>query len=446
MRPDAFEGRRVAVLGYGSEGRSACRWLSENAVPAGLDVYTGDQPPPEAGHGRARFLEGLPDADRLARYDIVIRSPGISPYRPPLSGLPADGPEVITGAEIWFAAHPEARTVVVTGTKGKSTTAALLAHLLEQSGLGVGLGGNIGVPLTDLMDVNPEPDIWVFELSSYQIQGLKARPSIAVILNLFPEHLDWHGSKDRYFRDKLSLLEGLRPGIAVLNHADPELRERVPPRTEVRWYNEGRGIHCSGDAIYRGREQLFELDRFPLAGAHNRSNLCAALAVMELVGLDPAIAKDGLGGFQPLPHRLHSLGIRDGLEYVDDSISTTPNAAIAALECYPERAVTALVGGYDRGLDWRGFCRFASGRKRLRVVTFGALGPRIAASVRTLAPSVHVVESTTLERAVEEARRMTPEGGIVLLSPGAPSFDAFRDYRERGEAFARYAGFDTPAG
>lgn len=443
MRLDAFDGRRVAVLGYGREGRSAARLLSERAGPAVIDVFTGTEPVEDNPGPPLAFHAGLPEAGRLAGYDVVIRSPGISPYRPPLSELSAGGPALITGTEIWFAEHPDAKTVVITGSKGKSTTAALTRHLLAAAGFEATLGGNIGVPLLDLMDPEPAPDVWVIELSSYQIHGLRARPSIAVVLNLFPEHLDWHGSPENYFRDKLSLLDGLGLDRAVLNHADEELRSRVPAGLEPRWYNEPSGIHCSDDWILDGERPLFSLETFPLAGAHNRSNLCAALTVLDLLGADPARAGSALADFRGLPHRLHALGVKDGIAFVDDSISTTPRATIAALECYAERPVTVLVGGFDRGQDWKEFADYVAEHDKCRVVTFGAIGPRIARALESRrVEKSRVIAGAALAEAVNAARRSTPEGGLVLLSPGAPSFDAFRDYQERGEAFARVVGLD----
>lgn len=444
MRLEDFAGKRVAVLGHGREGKSAVRLLAARARPAVLDVFTGDEPIEAVPGPLASIHAGLPGAGALSRYDVVIRSPGLSPYRPPLSELPGDGPAVLTGSDIWFAEHPRARTVVITGSKGKSTTAALTAHLLEGVGFKTALGGNIGVPLLDLMDPDPAPDVWVIELSSYQIQGLKARPSIAAVLNLFPEHLDWHGSEERYFADKLSILEGMGDGVAILNAADPELCSRVPQGSKVRWFNDEAGIHCDGDQVLQGGHPLFSLQAFPLAGRHNRSNLCAALTILDELGLDPAVGEDAVSGFRALPHRLHPLGTRDGVEYVDDSISTTPRATVAALECYPQRPVTVLVGGFDRGLGWEEFARFVAHHPRCRVVTFGALGPRIARVMEEGGIDDSMVTSCTdLGRAVEVARAVTPAGGLVLLSPGAPSFDAFRDYQARGREFARLAGFDA---
>lgn len=443
MRLEDLEGKRVAVLGYGREGRSAARLLAGRTRPGALDVFTGEAPAERGEREGFRIRPGLPPADELAEYDVIVRSPGISPYRPPLSDLPVGGEStLITGTEIWFAEHPDARTVVITGSKGKSTTAALTAHLLSARGFEVALGGNIGVPLLDLMDPDPNPDVWVIELSSYQIHGLRARPSIAVVLNLFPEHLDWHGTTERYYEDKLSLLDELEPGIAVLNHADAELRERAPGKATVRWYNEPSCIHWEDDRVLDGERVLFELDSFPLPGGHNRSNLCAALTVLDVLGVDPGSAGDSAASFRALPHRLCSLGVSAGVEYVDDSISTTPRATAAALGCFPDRPVTVLVGGYDRGLDWSAFADSVRRHARLHVITFGALGPRIAADVRQAGiERSAVIECGTLESAVRLAQDVTPKGGVVLLSPGAPSFDAFRDYQARGEVFARLAGF-----
>lgn len=436
MRLDELSGRRVAVLGYGREGRAAVELLAARFPEQSLTVYTGGEPAP-ADRGAVRFLPGLPDEKALAGFDVAIRSPGISTYKPPLSTAPAEL-AVTTGTAIWFAEHPAARVVVVTGTKGKSTTASLLAQLLRHAGREVFLAGNIGVPLLECMNPDPAPEFWVIELSSYQLKGLRAAPEVAVYLNLHPEHLDWHGAVERYYTDKLSLLSHMREGTAVINRADRELCGRVPDGVSCRYYNDPGAIHVEGDAIWDDGRELFPLDGFALRGAHNRSNLCAALTVLDLLGADPAGARDALFTLTPLPHRLQTVATVDGIEYVDDSISTTPSSSLAAADCFPGRPVTLLLGGYDRGLDWSAFAADPRARALPVVVTFGAQGRRIAAALSGTdpdgGPSVH--EAAGLEEAVALARRITPSGGVVLLSPGAPSFDAYRDYAARGDAFA----------
>src|SRR5690606_6154264 len=193
------------------------------------------------------------------------------------------------GTALWFAARPDARTVCVTGTKGKSTSSALLAHLLRAGGHRTALAGNIGQPLLELID--GEAAYWVVELSSYQTRDVAAsgvRPDVALVTNLFPEHLDWHGSQERYVEDKLSLVTHARPRIAVLNAADPTLAALGAGLTdsEVRWFGTPSGWHLRGDALWRGGREVLHGRRLPLPGRHNLGNLCGVFAAIEALGLD----------------------------------------------------------------------------------------------------------------------------------------------------------------
>jgi UDP-N-acetylmuramoylalanine-D-glutamate ligase len=435
MRWAALEGRRVAVWGAGREGRAA--WHALRARFPGQRLAVLCRPDEVAAvrdyaDAATDVIGGDPDAAALARYDVIVKSPGISPYKPPVPEAIHRGVHFVSGTALWFAEHANARTIAVTGTKGKSTTTALIAHLLRAAGKRVALCGNIGVPLLELIDPPLAPDWWVMELSSFQTRDMAAAPEIAVVLNVYPEHLDWHGDAARYRADKLAIL-----GNAM----------RTPrAATEMRWLGEPGGWHVGADGVRFGATLVAPTAVLPLAGSHNAYNVCAALAAVQATGLDPARAAQTLASFRALPHRLQALGERDGLAFVNDSIATTPYATLAALALYAGRPVTVLVGGHDRGVSWADFRAAMAVRPVHAVVAIGAHGARIAESLQGLppdAPRVHQVE--TLEAAVELARRTTPRGGVVLLSPGAPSFGAFRDYVERGRRFAELAGFDPNA-
>src|SRR6185312_7653834 len=205
------------------------------------------------------------------------------------------------------------------------------------------------------------------------------------------------------------------------------------------------GWHAADGWIMRGNERVFDVASLPLHGAHNARNACAALAAIDLLGLDACAASHSLAAFKPLPHRLTSLGVRDGVEWIDDSISTTPDAALAALESLRGRPVTLILGGHDRGLDWTGFAQTLRVRPVHAVVVQGAAGTRIADTLRHAHVECTVEQASDLVDAVARAKVATQPGGVVLLSPGAPSFDQFRDYAERGRTFARLAGFDGDA-
>lgn len=460
MRISALEGQRVALWGWGREGRAAYQALRSPV-------------PDAAGHGAPRFggeltllctqqeaaeaaalgdpllaVETDPTGEKLAAFDVVVKSPGISPYGEAAAFAAARGTRFVGGTALWFAERPDARTLCVTGTKGKSTTTALLAHLLRAGGQRTALAGNIGMPLLELLDA--QADDWAIELSSYQTRDVAAsgvRPHVAVVTNLFPEHLDWHGSEQRYVEDKLALVTQAAPRVAVLNAGDARLSRLELPRSDVRWYGTPDGWHLREDELFRGNDKVLDTRLVPLAGRHNRSNLCAVLTAIEALGHDALALAAHATTFQPLPNRLQVLGVRDGLLWVNDSISTTPHASLAALEVFGDRQVAILLGGHDRGLDWEAFAQAMRRRAPAVIVTMGQNGPRIQALLAPLqaACGFQLHAARDLAQAVALTRTALAGEGVVLLSPGAPSFGAYRDYVARGRHFAELAGFDPDA-
>ncbi|GGK11358.1 UDP-N-acetylmuramoyl-L-alanine--D-glutamate ligase [Luteimonas terricola] len=464
MRISQLEGRRVALWGWGREGRAAYHALRGRLPEQALTLFCSADEAASAdalGDGLLS-VETDASAGRLSAFEVVVKSPGVSPYRPEAMVAARAGTAFIGGTALWFgerAGEGEvARGVAcVTGTKGKSTTTALMAHLLRAGGVRTALAGNIGLPLLELLD--DDADAWAIELSSYQTGDVAAggvRPDVAVVTNIFPEHLDWHGSEDRYVEDKLALVTRARPRIVVLNAADPRLATlgaALDPGTEVCWYGRDDGWHLRGDVLHRGDTALFDTRDVPLPGRHNRGNLCAALAAIEALGHDAAALAPAARAFRPLPHRLQVLGERGGTTWVNDSISTTPHATLAALDVYRGRRVALLVGGHDRGLDWSDFASRMRSHAPAAVVSMGRNGPRIHELLAPLAGDGGFVlrEAPDLAGAIEQARAALAAGtrpatgDVILLSPGAPSFGPYRDYVERGRDFARLGGFDPDA-
>jgi len=399
------------------------------------------------GDAQLRTDTAPPTAEALAAFDVVVKSPGISPYREEALQAAARGTRFVGGTTLWFAEHADARTVCVTGTKGKSTTTSLLAHLLRAGGHVTALAGNIGLPLLELLDPQPAPELWAIELSSYQtgdVAASGARPEVAVALNVFPEHLDWHGSEARYVEDKLKLIVDAKPRIAVLNAADPRLAELALPDSDMRWFNRADGWHLREDVLYRGETRVMDTSTLPLPGRHNRGNLCAVLTAIEALGFDPLPLATHAATFRPLPNRLQTIGSRDGITYVNDSISTTPHATLAALDCFRDRRVAVLVGGHDRGIDWDAFAGAMKLQAPAAIVTMGQNGPKIHALLAPLARDggFALSAAANLVDAMAQARSALGGDGVVLLSPGAPSFGAYKDYVARGRHFAQLAGFD----
>jgi UDP-N-acetylmuramoylalanine--D-glutamate ligase len=445
MLPADLGSARIAILGTGREGRAAWRYL--RAAHPAMRLTLVDENPPDP-----RFLDQLTPNDTvvtgpvaeagLREFDLLLRSPGISPYRESLRRARDAGVAVTSPSSLWFAAHTDQRTICVTGTKGKSTTSALLAHVLAAGGSRVRLAGNIGRPLLDCDD--RDVDWWVIELSSYQLADLEAEPGIAVLLNLTPEHLDWHGSEAAYRRDKLRLADLARGRPVIANAADPVLRDVLAATDNVTWFNHEGGIRATGERLFDGARELDLHLPEGLPGAHNLSNAAAVLTIIRRLGGDVQGAIEAVTDFRPLPHRLQLCGTRSGVRFVNDSISSTPVATAAALQSFAGQQVTLIVGGLDRGIDWKPYIPNFARHTPLAVIGIPGSGPRILAALRNggLRPRGGLHEAPDLAAAVELARRITPAGALVLLSPGAPSFPQFRDYRERGRQFARWCGFE----
>lgn len=454
MRISQLEDHKVALWGWGREGRSAHRAIRSRLPHLPLTVFcSAEETADVRATGDALLsVETEATAARLGAFDVVVKSPGISPYRPEANAAAVQGTRFVGGTALWFGEHANAEGIVddavcVTGTKGKSTTTSLLAHLLRAGGHSAALVGNIGLPLLEVLDPQPAPGYWAIELSSYQTGDVAAsgvRPQVAVALNVFPEHLDWHGSHERYIADKLRLLTEAKPRIAVLNANDPILAALHLPESDVRWFGREDGWHLRGDALYRGAQFVMDTIPLPLPGRHNRGNLCAVLTAIEALGLDAAALAPQAASFRPLPHRLQTVGTRDGIAYVNDSISTTPHASLAALDVFRERRVAILVGGHDRGLPWDGFAAAMRTSAPLAVITMGQNGPRIFDLLKPVASKAGfaLAAAADLADAMQQAKAALAGEGVVLLSPGAPSFGAYRDYVARGRHFAELAGFD----
>ncbi len=443
MRWAELAERRVAVLGFGAEGRAACRAFRARFPEQALHLFcSADEAASAASLGDARLTINTAPAtvESLRAFEIVIKSPGVSPYRSPLPEAAAAGVHFTSGSAIWFAEHPQANTIAVTGTKGKSTTTALIAHLLRAGGHRTALAGNIGLPLLDL----PEDETvaaYVIELSSFQCHDFAGSARVALITNLIEEHLDWHGSGERYVADKLRILGDRQRTVAVLN-ADDALLSGIATSGDVRWFGGAGGWHLDASHVLRDEQRVVALAELPLPGRHNALNLCGALAAIEAAGFDAAMLATHVRSFVPLPHRLQTLGVRDGITFVNDSIATTPQAALAALSHFAGQDIALILGGHERGLDWAAFARAVAARPPRAIVTTGASGARIAATLLAHGLADVVRSEPDFDSAFASARGALHGSGIVLLSPGAPSFGQFRDYSERGRRFAELAGFD----
>jgi len=433
MRPTIswsdLRGARAGVWGLGVEGQANLRKL---AALGAEPVLVDDRPPAEGPGGRPVLATGDGGLDALAACEVVVKSPGISRYRPEVAELAGRGIPVAGGLGLWLAEADRDRVICITGTKGKSSTTAVAGHLLTRWGYRCLVGGNIGRPPWDPAAQEHDYDYWVIETSSYQATDLPCSPPVVAVTSLHPDHLDWHGDVETYYRDKLSACSQPGADLTVANGDSGPLRERAAllgPRVE--W------VGADDDP---GAGWMAPLG---LLGVHNRRNALIARACLRALGVpqadDEAELAAAAAGFAPLPSRLEVIGEADGVVFVDDSLSTNVLPTLAAMDAFPGRRVALIAGGHDRGIDYGPLAAGLAARDApTLVLAVPDSGPRIQAAIEAESPGkVEVTACGDLAAAVERGYRWARPDGVVLLSPAAPSFGRFRDYRDRGEAFAR---------
>ena len=450
MRVDDLDRQRVAIWGLGREGRAAIDFLRKKhpALPLVLLDDTASGGMPKGIGGAVNYVFGTERIGRaIESVDVIVKSPGVSLYRSELRRAREKGIRITSLLNLWFAERLDLTTICVTGTKGKSTTASLITHILTKLGWRAVMVGNIGVPITAIDSTTA--DFAVIEISSYQAADFDGVCDAAVLTSLYPEHIDWHLTVENYFRDKVNLLR--RSRCRVINSEAAETVERLAGGLPSCFlFNQELGFHARGSQILRGADVIGEIRNPYLARPHNSANLCAALAVTSALGINAADALDAAAGFRGLPHRQEELGELAGVLFVDDSISTIPESTIAALAVYQGRPISVIVGGYDRGIEYGGLVKTIIEGAASAIICLGDSGQRIYELARASASrrsdhecAIHRAQS--MEDAVSFARQVTPSGGVVLLSPAAPSYGHYRDYIERGHDFAAKAGLRRPA-
>ncbi|MGH9441175.1 MAG: UDP-N-acetylmuramoyl-L-alanine--D-glutamate ligase [Thermoanaerobaculia bacterium] len=441
--------KRIAVLGLARSGRSLALALRQR----GVAVSGGDRRPETEvecaaelrARGVALFFSG-PDAAFLDGADLLAISPGVSTSAPIVREARSRGIPVLPEVELaWRILEEEAggrnRYAGVTGTNGKSTVATWSAELLKGARRPVALAGNIGTPLADFCASREARD-FVLELSSFQLETIdRLRLDVAVVTNITPDHLDRHGTFQKYAAAKARILENQRGSdAAVLNEDDPEASSLSAPGRRVGFSRRRAipgGIYVeSGEVVSEisgKRERLLSAREISLSGVHNLENAMAAAAVAECLGVDAAMIAKGLRNFPGLPHRSRKVAVLGGVEWVNDSKGTNPDATVKSLAGYPDRSVVLILGGSEKGSDFS-ILRGEVGRAARVVLTIGQSAERIERVLDRLDP-LDVRRAETLERAVEEAARLARPGETVLLSPACASFDQFRDFEHRGARF-----------
>lgn len=415
------------LYGAGREARSTRRFLKDTRPAAQVDVCV-DTGTAEIENARQVEIGALPDAFRNGDYAMVIRSPGVSLYKDEIRAARDAHIPVTTNLNLWAEFRKAGALIVaITGTKGKSTTASLTHLMLEKSGVDAGLGGNIGVPPLELGD----HDVIVLELSSFQCADIAFTPDIIGITSLYPEHLDWHKTELAYYRDKLNLIpEGGDYRFA----AGPQAA--LHPQITARHIPIGAQLPALEPAF---EDEIFDaIHASKLVGQHNLENAMLAARLARAAGATDEGIIDGITAFEPLPHRLeqHEIG---GKKIVNDSIATTAHASVAALDAFAADRVALLIGGFDRGQDYSLLIERIAANSPALVVALPDTGARIAGEIGRAAPQATLLTAADIDEALAMLAIRKEFFDTVLLSPGAPSFNQFANYEERGRAFLEAA-------
>jgi UDP-N-acetylmuramoylalanine--D-glutamate ligase len=443
-----LKGKKVLVVGLGKSGLAAALFLRRRGayvtvsdvrsaealakdIPAlleeGIMVETG-------GHGLLTFR----------RQDLIVVSPGVPLDTPELAQVRSFGLPVIGELEL-AARFLKGRTVAITGSNGKTTTTTLLGEILKKAGIPTLVGGNIGVPVVGLIDQSTDETWSVLEVSSFQLESTEQfHPSIAVILNITPDHLDRHGSFENYALAKERIFAAQNERDFVVLNADNARAAEAASRSAAKvywfsvehsvvqgaWLEEGFVVYrAAGDAV---TERVMPLSGIPLKGAHNVENVLAAVAAARLAGAPAEAIRSAIEAFQAVEHRLEFVAAVNGVEFYNDSKATNVDATAKAIAAF-QSGIHLILGGKDKGSDYTQLAQLLRERV-LAVYTIGSAAAKIESHLRGVV-SIHSCE--TLENAVGAAASAARPGEVVLLAPACSSFDQFENYEHRGRVFKK---------
>lgn len=448
---DSLRNSSIAVIGMGVSNMPLIRML----LRAGLGVTVCDRAERESVAEQAAELESLGAAlhlgaqylDKLHRFDVIFRTPGISPNTPELVRAVEKGAVLTSEMEVFLRLCP-CRIIAVTGSDGKTTTTTLIAEFLKEAGYNVFVGGNIGKPLLPDIGGMTEQDMVVLELSSFQLMTMTQSPHVAVFTNLSPNHLDYHHTMEEYTKAKMNIYYHQRPEDRVIFNHDNDITRSMaksaPGKTMLfsRRSRLEEGVYLRDDTIWltneMGSREVLPLSMIRIPGQHNVENFMAAIAAVDGLVPDKCV-RAAAQRFRGVPHRMELVRELNGVRWYNDSIGSSPTRTMAGLCCFEEKVIL-IAGGYDKQIPFDELgCAIAAGVKEL--ILTGDTAQKIAASVegaqgyRPGTPNIHYTDD--LDRAVLLAHELARTGDCVLLSPACAAFDRFRNFVERGERFRR---------
>ncbi len=422
---------RVAILGYGVEGKAAAKYWSN----LGHQICVRDAQPELQIPEKLESRLGPDYLENLDQYDLIVRTPSVHPGAT-FKANPNLDTAKITSVINEFMAQCPAKIIGVTGTKGKGTTASLIAAMLKEAGHNVHLGGNIGRPPLDfLSDVNPE-DWVVLELSSFQLMDLRRSPHVAVMLMIASDHLNWHADMPEYLAAKQAIFAHQGPGDrAIFNACNIySLQSGLGAPGDQIPFNAQQGGWIDGDQVKIGKTHICRTDDISLPGRHNWDNIAAALTAVWPIIQDPKPIKQAIQSFQGLEHRLEKVDEINGVTYINDSYSSSSGPTIAAIRAFDQPKILIL-GGYDKGIKYEPVAREIASSNVRHVIVIGAISHQITHALDKVGYTHYSLGPSKMSDIVALAAKQAKPGDVVILSPGTSSFDMFKNFKERGEHF-----------
>ena len=434
-----IKNKSVLILGLGREGLSTYLFLRKRFPDKALTI--ADKLPlsqlPEktrsviAKDKNLNFILGENYLDKSRGFEIVFVTPGISDSS--LEKIKSPQTIVSSNLELFFELC-QGKIIGITGTKGKSTTTSLIYQVLKQAGLDTRLAGNIGQPALAFLSGANSNTIFVLELSSYQLMRLRRSPHIAVVQNIVPEHLDYHGSFSKYVAAKENIVTYQTNKDFVIFNALSPAAKKIAEMSQAQKIP--FGLYTK-----EAEKTILPIKFIPLKGKFNRQNVLPAVIVGKLFGISNEKIASAIKSFKPLEHRLEYVGTIAGIDYYNDSLSTIPESAIAAITAFPNRSLILLLGGYDRGLDFSNLAKVIRTSKIKGVILFPTTGKKIWEAIKKEVGDHkklprHVFVSK-MKQAVEQAHLWAKKGDVILMSPASASFSVFKDYKDRGDQFKK---------
>ena len=426
---DNFINKNIAILGFGREGKSTYKFLrrffpdvkltivDKNINISNDDIFLEDK--------NVLFKLGEDYLSNLDDFDIIVKSSGIS-----LNHI--DNKNIIERVVSQYSLVLENcnyNIVGVTGTKGKSTTSSLLYKVFKDNGKKTLLLGNIGVPIFDYIDEIDEDTIVVLELSAYQLEYIKKAPHISILLNLYEEHLDYFGSKDKYFNAKLNILN--KQNEDDLGFYLDKNKDMINAKSKL--FNIGKNIYIKDNYIYFNDNKLYDItSKRNLLGEHNLTNIMFVLGVAVLYNLDMKKVVDSINNFKGLEHRMELVGEYDGVIFYNDTIATVPEATINCINTLGN-VDTLIFGGMDRGINYDDFVKYLRKSSISNFICMPEVGNKLGKLLEDTNKNIYYISK--MDEVVDMAKKITKKGAICLLSPAAPSYNDYKNFEEKGKIY-----------